>query len=154
MFIYVIAATRVEDGLYAIIEKMLDMAVHQFRWVADRIAWDGGLPIQIGLTGGRGGDCHLKAQGGEERMPKGKLFHEVQLEGKPDPAPSVLNRFELGKVLLFESIDIEGLGIGDETLRLDDPVTLVPAYQLAFMVKSIDGQQAVIGTSFAMEGFC
>ncbi len=153
LFVDIIAAARIENGFHVGIDEILNVSVHQFCRVADGITWYGRLSREIGFPGGERRNNDFKTQGGKESMPKGELFQEIQLKRNSNFPSLVSPWFELRKIVLFERKDIQKGWVAYETLWFDDPVTFVAADQLPVVVEAIDGEQAVVGASFAIEGF-
>ena len=76
MLVHVVAHAGVEDGLYALLDEIIDMAVHQLGRETDGIRRDGCLTGDIQLAAGERGNGHVKAQIRKQRVPEGqKLIH-------------------------------------------------------------------------------
>ena len=80
--VLLVAHARVEDGLDALVEQPLDMAVHQLGRVADVFGGDGFDAGLEQLVGAAAGDHHLEAQRGEQREPERVVL--VHVEGARD----------------------------------------------------------------------
>ena len=77
----------VEDGLDALVNEPLHMAMGQLGRIALRLAGDGLHAQLIQLAGGEGGQLHPEAQGLEETGPEGIVFAHIQHPGDADNAP-------------------------------------------------------------------
>lgn len=78
MLVQVVAHAGVEDGLDALMDEIIDMAVHQLCREADGIRRNGGLTRDIQLAAGERGNGHVKAQSRKQRVPERQQLVHVQ----------------------------------------------------------------------------
>ena len=80
--VLLVAHARVEDGLDALVDQPLDMAVHQLGRVADVFGGDGFDAGLEQLVGAAAGNHYLEAKRGEQREPERVVL--VHVEGARD----------------------------------------------------------------------
>ena len=144
MLVHVVAHAGVEDGLHALTDEIIDMAVHQLRREADGIRRDGRLTGDIQLAAGERGNGHVKAQIGEQRMPERQQLVHVQAHRQADRAargvfPAVVHDGE--QLFLLISVEVQAALL---LVAGNRAVAAIAADEPAAAAEVVDRQAAVV----------
>ena len=143
--VLLVAHARVEDGLDALVEQPLDMAVHQLGRIADVFGGDGFDAGLEQLVGAAAGDHHLEAQRGEQREPERVVL--VHVEGARD-ADFATGGGLVGKPAVGEAtlvlVVVQVRAVGALLLGVAAAFAAVAGYEARAVGERGDGELAVV----------
>ena len=143
--VLLVAHARVEDGLDALVDQPLDMAVDQLGRVADVFGSDGfdaGLEQFMGATAG---NHHLEAQRGEQREPEWVVLVHIEGARNADLATSglLVGQTAVGEATLVLVV-VQVRTVGTLLLGVTTAFATVTGHEARTIRERGDGELAVV----------
>ena len=144
--VHVVGQAGVEDGVHALLQQQLYVAVHDLRRVAGRVRRDGELPFFVDPPAGKPGDLHPEAQTGKKCVPQRQQLIHPQGQRQADHAPDLRPRLEGGQGVPLPGVQVGQLLGGGHAQPL---LALVAGDELFLPAEAVDSQAAVVGAALA-----
>ena len=143
--VLLVAHARVEDGLDALVDQPLDMAVHQLGRVADVFGGDGFDAGLEQLVGAAAGDHHLEAQRGEQREPERVVLVHIEGARNADLATSglLVGQTAVGEATLVLVV-VQVRTVGTLLLGVAAAFAAVAGHEARAVGECGDGELAVV----------
>ena len=152
-FVQIVGHAGIEDRVHALVEQVLDVAVHELCRIAHGIRRDGMLALHVHIAGGHVREHGLKAERAQEGGPERGQLVEVQAKGQAERCNRVW--VARGRAVALELFQLPLVQVGQVGLfgAAERALAAVARDIAAAAAEIVDGQAAMVFAQAAARGF-